>query len=449
MAAPADSVTAPRHPESRQEFQAEILTSLSGEIEPVRVSWTYSFAALLVALVMVLLPLIYLVLIALVACGMYYHAIYDVGIIVVRSAVQVLVLSFMLYLAPLVAGVIMVFFMFKPLLARPEKTDRRRSLSRQGEPLLFDFVERICALVGAPAPRRIDVNCELNAAASFRRGWLSLVMPADLVVTIGMPLVAGLSMRQFAGVLAHEFGHFTQGAGMRLTYVIRSISWWLTRVVYQRDTWDARLEYWAENSDWRIALVLHFARLSVWLTRRVLWVLMILGHGVAGFMLRQMELDADRYEARLIGSETYEATFRRLAVLAVATKGAFADLGDFYREGHLGDNLPKLILANLAQIPEDVHVKISGMIDQSKTGWLDTHPADSVRIVNARRENSAGIFHYDASAAALFSDFDALARNVTWDYYRGVLRAPSLKPSDLHPVDDLIAQKRKGNVQQS
>ena len=437
----AGSVVATHRPTSREELEAEILAAFSGQVEPVHVSWTYRLAILLLTLVMVLLPLVYLALIVLVVYGMYYHAINDWGILSVPCAVQIYVMLLLIYLAPLVVGAILVFFMFKPLLARPEKVDRRRSLSRRGEPLLFAFVERICELVGAPAPRRIDVNCELNASASFRRGWLSLVTPADLVVTIGMPLASGLSVRQFACVLTHEFGHFTQGAGMRLTYIIRSISWWLTRVVYERDAWDARLEYSVENSNWRIAIILLLARLCVQLTRRVLWVLMIAGHGVAGFMLRQMEFDADRVAARLAGSETWEATCRRLAVLGVAAKGAFADLGDFYREGRLGDNLPKLILTNVAQTPKESRAKINGAIDQSKTHWLDTHPADSARIASARRENSVGVFQYEAPAAVLFSDFDALARNVTWDFYRGILRAPSLKPSDLHPVDDLLARQ--------
>ena len=55
-----------------------------------------------------------------------------------------------------------------------------------------------------------------------------------MVLLIGLPLAAGLSLRQFAGVLAHEFGHFSQGFGMRLTYVIRSINIWFMRVVYER-----------------------------------------------------------------------------------------------------------------------------------------------------------------------------------------------------------------------
>jgi len=71
----------------------------------------------------------------------------------------------------------------------------------------------------------------------------------DLVLAAGLPLVAWLSLRQFAGVLAHEFGHFSQGAGMRPTYVIRSISHWFTRVIYERDEWDDKLVQWSEGTD--------------------------------------------------------------------------------------------------------------------------------------------------------------------------------------------------------
>lgn len=80
-------------------------------------------------------------------------------------------------------------------------------------------------------------------------------MAHNVPAPIGMPLVAGLDMRQFAGVLAHEFGHFSQGVGMRLTYIIRSISHWFTRVVYERDSWDEWLARSTDNLDLRIAWV--------------------------------------------------------------------------------------------------------------------------------------------------------------------------------------------------
>ena len=55
------------------------------------------------------------------------------------------------------------------------------------------------------------------------------------MLTVGLPLVEGLNVRQLGGVLAHEFGHFAQGSGMCLTYLIRSVNAWFGRVAYQRD----------------------------------------------------------------------------------------------------------------------------------------------------------------------------------------------------------------------
>src|SRR4029450_10901664 len=99
------------------------------------------------------------------------------------------------------------------------------SLTPQSDPVLFAFIARVCEQVKAPLPSRVDVDCRINASAHFRRGLWSL-HSNDLVLTIGLPLVAGLTMEEFAGVLAHEFGHFAQGAGMRVTDVGRERGNW-------------------------------------------------------------------------------------------------------------------------------------------------------------------------------------------------------------------------------
>jgi hypothetical protein len=41
--------------------------------------------------------------------------------------------------------------------------------------------------------------------------------------------------------MAHEFGHFAQSGGMRLTFIVRSINAWFGRVVHERDEWDEKL----------------------------------------------------------------------------------------------------------------------------------------------------------------------------------------------------------------
>lgn len=146
-----------------------ILEAFQGGLEPVRVSLSYRLGIVLVALVMVLLPLLYVVLIGLAGWGIYLHVIHDTFLLHIGHG-RVGAMAVLAYLAPIGAGVILLLFMVKPLFARPARRATQRSLSRQNEPLLFAFVERVCTIVGAPVPKRIDVDCEVNASASLRHG---------------------------------------------------------------------------------------------------------------------------------------------------------------------------------------------------------------------------------------------------------------------------------------
>lgn len=408
-----------------------------GSFEKVPTTPLYKLGILVTASFMVLLPIIYLGVILLVGYGVYWHlANNHVMLHNVRGRGAIIV--FLIYIAPAIVGTIMAVFMIKPLFAKSADEGRIRSLTPHSDPLLFEFVYYICQLVGAPRPKRIDVNCDINAAAKMRNGWVSL-LGNDMVLLIGLPLAAGLNLRQFAGVLAHEFGHFSQGFGMRLTYVIRTINFWFMRVVYQRDEWDEWLENTAREVDLRIGWVLYLAMAGVWLSRRVLWLLMYAGHLVAGFMLRQMEFDADRYEARLAGSETFATTCRQLNLLQVAWRGAQADLGAFSREGRLADNLPRLLMANMKQLPKEVYSAVDKIIAESKTGAFDSHPADKDRIASAYDEQAPGVFFSELPATALFTQFDVAARGVTEDFYREIF-GPRFQPSEMHATDALIAR---------
>ena len=270
------------------------LRGFAGTITRSRPSVLYQLGLALVAVVMVLLPAIYVGLIGLVGWGVWYHATNDFFLLREAGGLWFTVLP---YFGPILAGLVVILFMVKPLFAGRPPAPPAMALDAKQERLLFAFIGRICRLVGAPRPRRVEVNCVVNAAASFRRGAASL-LGQDMTLTIGLPLAAGLSMRQFAGVLAHEFGHFSQGAGMRLTYVIRQINGWFFRVVYERDRWDMALEAPARAAGFWGFLVLYPTRGCVFLSRRILWALMQVGHGVSCFMLRQMEYEPTATSAR-------------------------------------------------------------------------------------------------------------------------------------------------------
>ena len=297
------------------------------------------------------------------------------------------------------------------------------SIDRGDAPLLFALIGRICQTVGAPIPSRVDVDCEVNASASFRSGFGSL-FGNDVKLTIGLPLVAGLNLREFAGVLAHEFGHFAQGTAMRLTYIIRTVNHWFARVVYERDSWDIWLTETSEDSDWRIAIILWLARGGVALSRGVLWILMMTGNLVSSFMLRQMEYDADQYEMRLAGSAAFIATARHLQHLNASAGSVWKQLQTMWKKEHcLYDNVPELVVRLSRHVPADLQSRLHSEALRRKTGFLDTHPCDADRIRRAEIANEPGVYQRTEPASVLFTDFAIISRRVTLDTYHRITGA--------------------------
>jgi hypothetical protein len=421
---------------------SELLALFSGPVKKTKVSFLYQLGLVFVSVFMLLLPLVYLALIGLAVYGVYAWATRGTFLLSAGGGGRVMIFKAILYAAPLFAGVVLVFFMVKPLFARRPKGAQPLALNPGAEPMLFAFIAKICETVGAPFPKRIDLDCNLNASASFRRGLLSL-FGNDLVLTIGLPLVAGLNVTQFAGVLAHEFGHFTQGFGMRLTYVIRSVNGWFYRIVYERDQWDLTLEEWAEAEDGRVAIIVAMARFAVWCSRLGLKMLMYLGHGVGCFMLRQMEFDADSYETKLAGSADFESTSRRMHVLNHVVGQTYKKMRVGWNQSkELPENFSAYVMRTDTELRDDARTRLEDTMGLEKSGLFDTHPSNGDRIRAARRANEPGVFRCDLPATMLFANFEVPAKQVTILHYTDDLEIPvgiaRLVP--LRPISETITE---------
>ena len=248
-------------------------------------------------------------------------------------------------------------------------------------------------------------------------------------------MVAGLTLREFAGVLAHEFGHFTQGFGMRLTYIIHTISGWFARVVHERDAWDLALEEAAQTEDARLAIIVGIARLGVWFSRQLLTLLMLVGDGIGCFMLRQMEYDADSYQIKLAGSASLESTMRRVHVLGATLQQAYKDMRTSWNlNQRLPDNFPAYFSNYSVRMHPTMRTQLEDTMGLRPTGLFDTHPSNGDRIRRARQAGEPGLFHFDAPAEVLFSNFEVPAKQVTILHYADDLGLP-LEMAKLVPVE--------------
>lgn len=403
------------------------LDFIEGDLRPPKPSLLYRLGLTVVAFAMILLPLIYFSIVGFFGYCVYYYATRYHTILGWKGfGAWGQIIKLMMYFGPLFFGAALTFFLVKPIFNRRSDDTRHYSLNFADAPQLFALIGWICRSLNAPIPSRIDVDCDVNASAGFRGGWRSL-FGNDIVLTIGLPLVSGMNQSQFAGVIAHEYGHFSQGTAMRASYIIRNINIWFFRVVYERDEWDASLEEASEDSDQdlRFTLLLYLTRLGIWVGRSIPWVLMVIGHLLSSFMSRQMEFDADGYGLKMSGTQTFIATTQRLKQLGLGTAIAQKQLlTKWKKERKLFDQLPEFIVSRANEIPAQAQEQLFSSVLQQKTRLFDSHPSDAQRIQRALQANEPGIFHQTGPATSLFANFPELSRKITISYYEALTGAP-------------------------
>jgi Zn-dependent protease with chaperone function len=300
--------------------------------------------------------------------------------------------------------------------------------------VLAALVEDIVWAVHAPKPKRIEVDCQVNASAGFGTSFFGM-FSNNLTLTIGLPLVVGLSGRQFAGVLAHEFGHFSQGAGMRLSFVVRSINAWFARVVYERDAWDEELRDWCQDSSiWSLVAVM--VRVGVGITRCILWVLMVIAHCLSSFLLRKMEYDADRSEVRLVGIQTFEKTFRRIALMSAAEVEAKEIIEGCWMKDRYPDDYATLVVGLADTLPKRDREDVEDELEEATTGIFDSHPSFRDRLASAEKEDPDGVCSLRMPALDLFQNYEKLTSAASITHYKSMF-GWGLKPS-LRPVAEYL-----------
>jgi len=418
-----------------------------GEWRPIWVSPFYTVMLVLVAIVMTILPILYLAFVAAVGYGLQWYARHGLGFLhrpnsgSSRFNARADLFQFVvIYLVPLIIGGCLFLFLLKPLFVRPGRADQPLDLRPEEEPWLFQFVHELCDRIGVPRPKAIVVDGQVNASASFRRGLLSLFVPGDLTLTIGMPLVMGLSLNQFAGVMAHEFGHFRQRVAMRAGLVIHHVISWFAMRAFGRDALDEALAASRVSADsWLISIIIGIAQLCIWVARLALMGLAIVAAAIASGLARQMEFNADRVEARLVGSAESATLTRRMAELSAAQEIAFEQARLMYRDSkRVPEDLPSLVAAASRRLSPSQREAVEKELDNHRSEWFSTHPASGARLAAIKRADEPGIFRSNLTTADLFMNLRDVNRHASHKMYLQVL-GPFMQGTTLVPTDDLLA----------
>ena len=178
----------------------QLLDAISVPIERVERRGTYSVRMFWALLVMLAMILVYGGSVLALLLGIFFLVTSGLASLTRNPVFAVLLVG-----VPLLVAVCVLVALVKPLFARRDQGLDDFELQPAHEPLLFEFISRLCHSVGAPAPASIVVDTNVNAGASFIKG----IFDRPLRLTLGLPLVLGLDTRQLAGVIAHELGRLT------------------------------------------------------------------------------------------------------------------------------------------------------------------------------------------------------------------------------------------------
>ena len=394
----------------------EIRSAFAAPPAPVPVTLGYRLRLLgIVAGLSALLGL-YLALIALVAVLAWYWLLF--GTIFAVSGLAVF-----LWLAPPAAGVVIILGLIRPLVRRQPEGPKPMSVSAKDEPVLFEFLDRLSEMLSAPPPAAVCVDLAVNANAAFT-GWKGL-LTGKLQLTIGLPLAAAFTLPQMVGVLAHELGHFSQGAGLRSYFLISKIREWLLRVAHERDSWDAWIERHRRAGKWVLILVANLAWLGLTMSRRYLAALARAAQWMTAAFSRHMEFDADRHEAAIVGATVFEETAMRLPQLRTAAELTWRNVSETWAMRRAPEDLPGMIAAVEQILTDETVGRVREQALARRTDRWDMHPCDAERIEAARTFDARSLFHLEGEARTLFADLPALSREATLHHYEEIAKLDS------------------------
>ncbi len=313
----------------------------------------------------------------------------------------------------IIVDAVVLLFLLKPLFFRAAPVDSGRNcvISRDDEPFLYDFVEKLCRRIDAPLPDTIVLSLDANASARMKSP-----ISGRMELTLGLPLLSVFPLRILIAVLAHELGHFRQRGALRLSHMVFFIHRFMHQVLYHRDAIDRffkRLRT-IRNIYFMAANAIIF--ISVESMRGLLWLLLVSGLWTTCRVGRGMEFDADRFAAKLAGRNELAKVLEALHFVNIGACHAMGDVNAAMQERALPDDMVRLVVADavsMARYKDEIFADLR----HEQTRWNSSHPCLTDRLNNIADIDNAGVLQVDVPSTRLLTDFNVACQNLTRRYY--------------------------------
>lgn len=328
-------------------------------------------------------------------------------------------------LAPIgltVLGIATWMMSLRPLLPRRRTAKVEIQAKPAMQPRLFDLVETLCWHLKMPAPGEIWMDSSVTVRSSLKRGAVGFAS-GEVVLHIGMPVIAAMNARDFAALLVRELGYCSGGFGAVFGNLVREINAWFYRALLEREPWQLELVErkvelnWFQRAigfvfrTWRMAAKLPFALFA--LVARV----------ASSLALIRLGANANRCAENLIGKKS----FRQLAQRRRRLKDAWGEASKEVTRG-----------LTLSRLPENLSLLVARHFNRLEEEAED----EPVAPESPKGGEIIAYLSASSSAAAEFRNFVDLSRQLTYFYYQHELKI-AINEHRLVAEEEVLHQNRR------
>ncbi len=243
------------------------------------------------------------------------------------------IFSMLVGLSLAVFGLMIFVFLLKFVLGK-HKADRSHlsEVMETDEPRLFALIHSTAKEVGTRPPKRVYFSNFVEAAVFYDSSFWSMLLPVRKNLQIGLGLINTTTVTELKGVIAHEFGHFSQQ-----TMKVGSYVYYVNQVIFNLvndnagfEDWSRRLTRWNSLLSWTVELNIRVIRGIQWVLARLFAIVNKRYFGLA----REMEFQADEIAARITGS----APLKNALLRTDLSDFSFGKVIDFFN-AKKGENL--------------------------------------------------------------------------------------------------------------
>ncbi len=214
-------------------------------------------------------------------------------------------------------GVMVLWFLIK-FVFQSQRTDTSKmvEVTREDEPKLFAFLEKLTTETGTPFPRKVFIAPEVNASVFYNSSFWSMFLPVRKNLTIGLGLVNTLNMAEFKAVMAHEFGHFSQRS-MKLGSYVYQVNQVMYNMLYDNEGYRNLLQGFANISSYFSIFASLTGHIVTGIQRILQKMYGFINKRYMG-LSREMEFHADAVAASVAGGNQLVHALRRVEMADAA-----------------------------------------------------------------------------------------------------------------------------------